>query len=707
MGTGYLTVNVRTAFDALPKAGARVTIKGQDGAVLYQTTTDANGNTDYFPLTAPDMKHTLDPNWLQPAYSVVDVTVSADGFQTVQIHGVEIVDTQRTILPVQLHPLEEGYTAHANLEEHIYLGPVGLLLPGESNQIGPPGTRAEQAGPPGTRAAQASPQANIAQAFNEVTIPNYITVHLGTPQNAAARNVRVPFIDYIKNVVSSEIYSTWPHNSIVANVHVIVTFALNRLFTEWYRSRGYNFDITNSTQYDQYYRYGGPIFENVSRIVDSIFNVYAKRAGFLNPFFTQYCNGTTVTCPGLSQWGTVTLANQGRTPLEILRFYYPKDLELVTTNRIADIPESYPGYSLSIGSSGDHVRRIQTFLNRIRINYPLIPAITNPNGVFDAQTQEAVRVFQRTFNMTQDGIVGRATWNRITQIFVGVTRLGELNSEGIRNSIGAAPPNVVLSQGSRGEHVLELQFILNMIAEYYEAVPSVIQDSYFGAGTQNAVREFQREFGLHPDGIVGPATWNKLYSIFRGIENNVSVPPPPGEVRPPTTYPGSPLRVGSRGADVRLMQSYLNVIRTAHPSIPRLAEDGIFGPITESAVIAFQRAFGLVDDGIIGPITWNRIVEQYGVVTGGGTPTVPPKHPPYPGTPLRVGSRGENVRLMQQLLSDLRRIHPSLLAIAVDGIFGPQTQAAVVAFQRLFGLTPDGIIGPITWNAITSRHAAM
>ena len=313
----------------------------------------------------------------------------------------------------------------------------------------------------------------------------------------------------------------------------------------------------------------------------------------------------------------MTLANQGRTPLEILRFYYPKDLLLVTAHRIADIPESYPGSPLSIGSSGEPVRRIQDFLNRIRVNYPLIPPIPNPNGVFDTATQDAVRVFQRTFNLTQDGIVGRATWNRITQIFVGITRLAELNSEGIRNSIGANPPNVILSEGSRGEHVLELQFILNVIAEYYEAVPSVIQDSVFGPSVKNAVIEFQRAFGLNPDGIVGPATWNKLYSIYRGIDRNVEVPPSP-------------------------------------PS-----------------------------------------------------PPTPPTHPPYPGTLLRIGSRGENVRLMQQYLSDLRSVNPSLPAIAVDGIFGPQTQAAVIAFQRLFGLTPGGIIGPITWNAITSRHAAM
>jgi len=678
MGTGYLTVQSRTGDNALPVI-THVIIKRTDGMILYETDTYADGNTGHFPLAAPDKEYTLTPNYTKPAYATYDVDVSAEGYVTEHIHEVEIVDTQTAILPVTMFPLADE--PNPVTENTIVIPPIGILINAPYRKVDPPDSR----------------------SLSEMVIPDYITVHLGIPTNTAARNVRVNFVDYVKNVTSSEIYSTWPQNSLIANIHAITTFALNRIFTEWYRSRGFNFDITNSTSYDQAYRDGGVIFENVSQIVDGIFNVYARRFGFANPFFTQFCNGSTVTCPGLSQWGTVTLANQGLNPLEILRYYYPNDLELVTSQNITGITESYPGYALSLGSQGESVQRMQNFLNRIRVNFPLIPVISNPNGVFGPDTQEAVRTFQRTFNLTPDGVIGRNTWYKITFIYVGVTKLAELDSEGIRFTIGQNPPNVVLSQGSRGEAVLELQFILNSIAPYYPTIPPVIQDSVFGFDVKNAVIEFQKTFNLTPDGIVGPGTWNKLYAVYRGIDENVPVPPqeePDISNAPP--YPGTPLRVGSTGLNVRLMQTYLNTIGFIYPNIPYLTVDGIFGEATRRAVVAFQQQFLLTPDGIIGPLTWNKIIEQYLLAIGETSVSLE-----YPGTPLRLGSTGSNVRLMQQFLSDLRAPYPSLPAITVDGIFGPNTQAAVIGFQRLFGLTPDGIIGPVTWNAIVAQRNAL
>lgn len=681
MGRGYLRLNVTTADSSLPLADAIVRIYGANGALLYIATTNEQGITQDFELAAPDVQYTLNPRFLRPAYGVCDVDVIETGFVTQHIHGVQIVDTQTSILPVEMVPLESAPGSVTDSE--INIPTVALLIPVENRQAEAPPVVVD---PPRT--------------IQEVIIPDYITVHLGIPTNAAARNVRVKFADYIKNVVSSEIYSTWPYNALVANTNAIVTFALNRVYTEWYRSRGYNFDITNSTSYDMFYREGAQIFQNISEIVDGIFNVYARRIGFQNPFFTQFCNGSTVTCPGLSQWGTVTLANQGRSPLEILRHYYPRDLELVSSNNITGITESFPGYNLTIGSQGEPVRRMQNYLNRIRVNFPLIPVISNPNGVFGQDTANAVRTFQRTFNLTADGVIGRATWNKISFTFVGVAKLAELDSEGVRVSIGATPPTVTISQGSTGPYVLELQFLLNYIAEFYDSVLPVIKDSVFDFDTKNSVIAFQKTFNLAQDGIVGPSTWNKLYSVYKGIQANAPVPPQPPV--PPTNappYPGTPLRVGSTGPDVRIMQTYLNTIRTVYTNIPQLAVDGSFGPMTERAVTAFQQQFLLTPDGVIGPETWNKIVQQFLLLTGNTSVSLQ-----YPGTPLRLGSSGNDVRLMQGFLNELRIRYPSLPSVTVDGIFGPLTENAVMTFQRITGLVPDGIIGPITWYAIINQR---
>ncbi len=593
MGIGYLTVRVDTADGALPVPNARVTVKTPNGDILYETYADADGATETFPLTSPDKELTLQEDYDNAAYSIADVEVSAPGYVTKHIRDVEIVDTQTTILPVHMEPLANEPSPVT--DEDVTIPPVGLLVEEPFAKATPPAD------------GQTPPRADD-RVLSQVTIPEYITVHLGSPNDSSARNVRVRFADYIKNVVSSEIYSTWPYNSLVANIHAIVTFALNRIYTEWYRSRGYPFDITNSTAYDQYYRDGGPVFENVSNIVDGIFNVYAKRNGQANPFFTQFCNGSTVTCNGLSQWGTVTLANQGLSPLDILRYYYPKDLELATSNNISNVLTSYPGTALRQGSQGEDVRKIQNYLNRIRKNYPLIPAIANPNGYFGPDTENAVRTFQQVFNLTADGVVGRNTWNRISYIYTAVARLGELDSEGVYENIGSTPPNAVLSQGARGSDVSELQYLLNAISTYYPSVPYVTQDGVFGPNTRNAVVEFQKTFGLTRDGVVGPATWSKLYSVYQGITGNVTNPP--SEVTP--AYPGTLLKEGSRGENVRLMQRYLSDLRATYPSLPAISVDGVFGPNTKAAVIAFQRAFGLGADGVIGPLTWAAIVSRHG-----------------------------------------------------------------------------------------------
>ncbi|MCL2630702.1 MAG: peptidoglycan-binding protein [Firmicutes bacterium] len=607
----FLEFSAKTADGALPVANADIKVYDKNGAFLFETKTDGDGISEKFAVYAPDKELSLYPSPPALPYGLVDAFVKADGYDTMHIQDIQVFDTETAVVPLNMIP--------GNGDEYIYIPKHHLAEDEEERgQVGtnlPPPLNA-----PPTPYSVASARSGFVGGLRDVFIPSYITVHLGAPHNSSARNVRVRFVDYIKNVASSEIYPTWPENALIANIHVIVTFAINRVWTEWYRSRGYNFDITNSTAYDQAFVDGRNIFENISRLVDRYFNVYARRRGFRNPYFTSYCSGTTATCAGLSQWGTVTLANRGYTPLRILHNYYPNDLELVTSNNISAITESYPGYALRLGMTDNNIIRMQNFLNRIRVNYPLIPQISNPNGYFGADTESAVRAFQRAFHMAQDGVIGRSTWNRITQVYVGVTRLAELNSEGERLNIGTTPPTSVLRQGSRGNDVLELQFILNALAVYHNTIPPVIKDGVFGAGTRNSVIQFQQRFGLTPDGVVGPATWNRLYTEYRRIYEGGSGPPIQPPITPPPStppFPGVLLRRGMSGPSIRLVQEYLNTIRVIYPLIPGpLAEDGIFGPRTEASVIAFQRQFMLTPDGIVGPITWAKLTEQWLIATG-------------------------------------------------------------------------------------------
>ena len=442
--------------------------------------------------------------------------------------------------------------------------------------------------------------------INEPFIPRTITVHLGTPQSNA-RNVTVSFPDYIKNVASSEIYPTWPDSALRANIYAIVTFALNRIYTEHYRSQGYNFDITNSTQYDQSYVQGRDIFSNISKLVDELFNDYVVKDGTISPYFTQYCSGRGVNCKGLKQWGTVDLAERGYIPYDILRYYYG-NVNLVKNAPVrANIP-SYPGRAIRRGDRGEDVRTIQRELNRIAANYPAIPTVPADLGVYDAATERAVRAFQRIFNLTQDGIVGKETWYKLKYIYSSVKGLSELYSEGVTYSEAQRAFSRILQEGSRGSEVRTIQYYLNFIAFFNDALPEISVDGIFGPATRNAVLAFQRYYGLSQDGIVGRDTWNRIQTVYQSILNNL-----PKEYRSYSSliYPGYVLSVGSDGKVVEQLQTYLRVIGQNNSSVPVINVDGQFGNATRNAVRAVQRLYGIEQTGIVGPETWNAIVELY------------------------------------------------------------------------------------------------
>ena len=348
-------------------------------------------------------------------------------------------------------------------------------------------------------------------------VPQRITVHLGAPSSSAA-NVTVPFIDYVKNVASSEIYPTWDDSALRANILAIVSFALNRVYTEFYRSRGYDFDITNSTAFDQAFVNGRSYFERVSRIVDELFNDYLRRPGFVEPLAAKFCNGTTVTCEGLSQWGSQNLAQQGFSSTEILRNYYG-NVEIVNNAPIRGITTSYPGTPLRRGSSGPNVVVIQVELNRISQNYPAIPKLATVDGIFGSRTESSVRAFQRIFNLTPDGIVGQATWYALVRLYTAVTALNELRSQGQQfYSINWEYPNSYY-EGDTGEKIRLLQYMLSVLSAYIPEIPPIEVDGIFGPATREAVLAAQRWFGLPQTGSVDTATWDEIYDQFSGIEN--------------------------------------------------------------------------------------------------------------------------------------------------------------------------------------------
>ena len=492
--------------------------------------------------------------------------------------------------------------------------------------------------------------------------------------------------------------SPWPEQALRANIHCQISLALNRIYTEWYPSKGYTFNITNSTSYDQYYVHGRTVFDVMVRITDDIFNTYLRKRGTVNPYYSEYCDGKSVTCPGLKQWGTVTLANNGRSALQILRYYYGSDIEIVRTSNIQSIPQSYPGSPLRQGDSGTAVFTLQRQLNRITKDYPFLGKLT-VDGVFGSRMAATVRAFQKQFNLTADGVVGRQTWYKISYIYVSVKDLAELTSEGETSSGTLSDGSwggTALRTGSTGSAVEQVQFWLNTLAQYESALPSLSVDGRYGAATASAVRAFQRRYGLTVDGVVGRETWNAIYNEFRSIQSDNGTP---------NAYPGTALREGASGQNVRLVQFWLKIAHTVYSRLNDLTVDGTFGAATTAAVKRFQTYFGLTSDGVVGRTTWNKLYEVYNDIANKLlSSSLRPGE--YPGI-LRRGSSGTAVRELQFYLYLLSAYESSIPAVGIDGSFGAATENAVRAYQRFAGLTVDGIVGRATWESLYGKASAL
>ena len=491
---------------------------------------------------------------------------------------------------------------------------------------------------------------------------------------------------------------SWPEEALRANIIAQVSLALNRIWTEWYPSRGYSFNITGSPGYDQAYVNGRTVFAVMERLTAELFNTFVQRSGDAEPYFTEYCDGKTVTCPGMKQWGTVDRAREGLNALQILRYYYGNRVQLVTTNNIAAIPSSYPGSPLRRGSTGTNVRILQKQLSRIAKDYPSFgkPAVT---GTFDEATENSVKKFQKQFGLTADGIVGKATWYKISYIYVSVKDLAELTSEGeTAEGIQSAGgwPGTVLRRGSTGSSVEQVQFWLSDLAQFDSSLARVSVDGSYGAATERAVRTFQQKQNLTADGVVGQTTWNALYAAWVDAQSDLGG----------TAWPGTALRRGDTGMEVRLVQFWLR-LAAYYSDVPTVTVDGKFGAATTRAVKAWQTRAGLTVDGVVGRLTFQSLYDAALALDTSG-PVVRTVSLPAPDAALRPGDTGAEVLRLNRMLLFLSQWIPEINFTAggtPGSTFDPELEIAVRSAQRYFGLDETGVVTADDWAVF--RQAAL
>ena len=667
MPSGTLQVYTALAENAAPLPGVTVLVLNEAGTQIARLTTNDVGSAPELVLTAPDEAYSLDEaNTTVRPYAVYQLRAEMTGFQTIELEGVQVFAGQQTVARLQFLP-----AARTLPEVEPETIPEHPLFAGDGGS-GP--------APIG--------QCADARVLSEVVVPKKITVHLARPAVGAA-NVTVSFQDYIANVASSEVYPTWPEQALRANILAQISLALNRIWTEWYPSRGYSFNITGSPGYDQAYVNGRTVFAVMERLTAELFNTFVQRSGDVEPYFTEYCDGKTVTCPGMKQWGTVDRAREGMNALQILRYYYGNRVQLVTTDNIAAIPSSYPGSPLRRGSTGTNVRILQKQLSRIAKDYPSFgkPAVT---GTFDEATENSVKKFQKQFSLTADGVVGQRTWNTLYAAWVDAqSDLG-----------GTAWPGTALRRGAAGMEVRLVQFWLRLAADNYSALRTVTVDGSYGAATVSAVEAFQTLFGLTSDGVVGRSTWNKLKEVGLAVANKiVAANVAPGQFTTTT-------RAGSSGTAVRAVQYYLRRLAAYYSDVPRVAVDGKFGAATTRAVKAWQSRAGLTVDGVVGQLTFQSLYDAAQALEASG-PVVRTVSLPAPAATLRPGDTGAAVLRLNRLLLFLSQWIPEINFTASDtpgSTFDLELETAVRSAQRYFGLTETGAVTAADWKVF--RDAA-
>ncbi len=536
------------------------------------------------------------------------------------------------------------------------------------------------------------------------TIPEQIVIHLGAP-DSDAMNVTESFPDYIKNVASSEIYPTWPNEALKANILAQISVALNRVYTEFYRANGYNFDITGSPAYDQTYVYGRDIFENISAIVDEIFDSYIRRTGNIEPLFAEFCDGVEVKCNGLEQWGSVKLAEEGLNYISILRRYYGDNIEIVQGVPVENTPSSAPPVALKEGDTGRDVELIQRKINRISANYPGIPRIEPADGFFGPDTTESIKIFQEVFGLTSDGIVGRATWNEIQFIYNAVKKLYSVSSEGLKLSDVTTRYTEVLSEGDNSEGVAVIQYYLSYIALFVPSVIATAYDGSFGPATANAVRSFQKTYGLAETGIVDRATFDSMENVYNGIVMEIDYEFRMGRIFP---FPGRVLRSGVEGNDVRVLQEYLNYISNSYPEIPKVTPDGIFGDATARQVSAFKELFNIPGDkNRVNAVAWNAISSVYDdLYTDGSTSEsiYASKDIDIFNFPYKFADYSKEISIINKMIAELAVFYKIPTVPKVGPYLGTKTISCCKKLRKRYGLVESEILDEKLYSEILNDY---
>ena len=443
-------------------------------------------------------------------------------------------------------------------------------------------------------------------AVRTPVVPTEITVHIGSPEEAG-KTITVPFPEYIKNVASNEIYASWPADAIKANILAQISFALNRVYNEWYPSQGYNFDITSSPAYDQTFKEDSQFFENISQIVDDIFNNYIVKGDQVQPLFAAYCDGINTTCDGLSQWGSVELARQGLSPTEILKRYYGNDIRIIYNAPVSPNIPSYPGFPFRLGSAGNYVRQLKVQLNRISNNYPAIPKIEEENIFFTTDMEESVKAFQEIFDLPVTGTVDKATWYEVKYLYNAVKKVANLASEGISIEEVEFPYGETLQIGDTGPYIRPLNYLLNFLSYFDTNIPKLnLSGEEFTEDTKEMVIAFQTSNNIEARGIVGKNTWNALVTDYNQTKELI---PEEYLYYEDKLYPGIFLSLGMTGDDILNLQNFLYIICEKTHQIPGVRVNGTFDELTEESIKAIQKRYNLPENGIVGPATWQKIID--------------------------------------------------------------------------------------------------